>query len=79
MISIRWLAQEFGRRLGKKPQFTGAEAETGWVVNSSRAAALMGYPRVPLVRMVDWVADWVANGRGSLGKPTHFEARDGTF
>ncbi len=79
IISVRWLAEEFGRRFERKPQFTGQEAATGWLVNSARAAALMGYPRVPLARMIDWVADWAARGMGSLGKPTHFEARDGTF
>ena len=30
-------------------------------------------------RLVDWVADWVARGGRSLGKPTHFEATDGRF
>jgi hypothetical protein len=34
---------------------------------------------VPLLRMVDWVADWVARGGRTLGKPTRFEVRDGRF
>jgi hypothetical protein len=29
--------------------------------------------------MIDWVADWIARGAPMLGKPTHFEERDGTF
>jgi hypothetical protein len=29
--------------------------------------------------MLDWVADWVKRGGPSLGKPTKFEVRDGTF
>jgi hypothetical protein len=29
--------------------------------------------------MLDWVADWVAHDGASLGKPTKFEVRDGTF
>jgi hypothetical protein len=39
----------------------------------------MGYPRVPLGRMIDWVADWVATGGHSLDKATHYEVRDGVF
>ena len=36
-----------------------------------------GPPRVPLERMIDWTADWLARGGASLGKPTHYEVRDG--
>lgn len=78
-ISIRALAEAFGRRLGKEPVFTGRESSMGWLVNTTRAAALFGYPTVSLGRMIDWVADWVRQDRPSLGKPTQFEVRDGVF
>jgi hypothetical protein len=29
--------------------------------------------------MIAWVAAWVERGGRGLGKPTHFEARDGSF
>jgi nucleoside-diphosphate-sugar epimerase len=78
-VSIRWLAQEFGRRLGKEPVLRGVEAETAWLNNPAQAMALFGYPGVPLARMVDWTAAWVAAGGYSLGKDTHYDSRDGGY
>jgi nucleoside-diphosphate-sugar epimerase len=79
IVSIRWLAQEFGRRFGTVPTITGDEAPTAWIANCTRAAHLFGYPKVPLERLIDWQADWLLRGMGSLGKATHFETRSGTF
>ncbi len=77
--SIRWLAGEFGKRFGKAPVLSGQEAPTAWLENTTQAQKLFGEPRVPLERMIDWVADWVARGGPSLGKPTHFSTRDGKY
>jgi nucleoside-diphosphate-sugar epimerase len=78
-VSIRWLAQELGRRMGRVPEFVGEEAPTALLSNAARAFGLFGYPRVPLATMLDWVAEWVARGGRSLGKATKFEVRDGKF
>jgi nucleoside-diphosphate-sugar epimerase len=78
-ISVRWLADEFGRRLGRAPVFTGTEAEVGWVSNAARMVAELGAPRVALECMIGWTADWLKGGGTSLGKPTHYEVRDGRF
>jgi hypothetical protein len=29
--------------------------------------------------MIHWIADWLDRGGQTLGKPTHFEVRDGKF
>ena len=78
-VSVRWLAERFGQRLGKTPVFDGVEAPEGWLVNAGEAMRLFGYPSVPLTRLVDWTADWVGRGMPSLGKDTHYDTRDGSF
>ena len=47
--------------------------------NSQPAHRLFGYPRVSVEQVIHWVADWVRRGGPLLGKPTHFESRDGKF
>jgi len=78
-VSIRWLAAEFAKRFDKKPSFSGKEAPTAWLVDTTQAMKLFGAPRVPLAQMIEWVADWVSRGGESLGKPTHFDTRDGRY
>ncbi len=78
-LSVRWLAAELGRRLDRTPVLTGAEAPECWLTNTAEAVRLFGYPVVPLAMMLDWVANWVAQNRPSLGKPTKFEVRSGVY
>jgi hypothetical protein len=78
-LSVRWLAEEFARRFDMTALFTGAEASSAWLSNTTEASALLGYPEVPLGRMLDWIAGWIARGGPSHGKPTKFEVRDGAF
>jgi nucleoside-diphosphate-sugar epimerase len=78
-IGIRAVAQALGERLGIEPVLRGQEAPTAWLVDCSQAFVLYGKPQVTLDRMLDWTADWVRRGGASLGKPTHYEARDGKY
>jgi len=77
--SVRWLAEEFGRRFGKPAHIGGEEAPTAWLMNTGQAEKLFGYPRVPLSRLMDWVADWISREQRLYGKPTKFESRDGKY
>ena len=76
---VRWLAEELGRRLGVEPSFAREEAETALLSDASRCHALFGPPETGISEMLDLVAEWVAQGGRSLGRPTHFESREGRF
>lgn len=78
-LSVRWLAQQFGQRLGKPAHIVGQEADTALLSDTTQACALFGEPVVPLTAMLDWVADWVASDGPTYNKPTKFETRDGRF
>jgi nucleoside-diphosphate-sugar epimerase len=79
VVSVRWLAAEFGKRFGRQAQITGKESPTAWLVDSRAAQKLLEPRPVSLEQMIDWQADWIARGMPGLGKPTHFETRDGKY
>lgn len=78
-MSIRWLAEQFGERFGTAPVFAGTEAPTALISNAAEAFRLFGYPRVPVLRMIQWTAHWIEIGGPTLDKPTHFQEREGQF
>lgn len=77
--SVRAIAHAFAERFDKPAQIVGEEAENVWLINTAEAARLFGYPTVPLLKMVDWVADWLQRSGRSYNKPTAFDAADGKF
>jgi uncharacterized protein YbjT (DUF2867 family) len=79
LLSVRRVAEEFGKRFGKPVQFEGIEASTALLSRAERGYELFGRPRVSAEQMMVWIADWVARGGASLAKPTHFEERSGRF
>jgi len=78
-LPVRTVAEEFGRRFGWKPIFSGEENETALLSNPQKAQQLFGPPTVRADQVIDWVADWISRGGPLLNKPTHFSARDGKF
>jgi nucleoside-diphosphate-sugar epimerase len=79
IISVRELAEKFGRRFDRVPIVTGSEEPTAWLNDGSRAHGLFGAPQVDLDEMIARVAAWLSAGGGTHGKPTKFEVRDGKF
>jgi hypothetical protein len=79
VLSVREVAGTFARLLQKPLSVTGVEATDAYLSNAKGAFDLFGLPRISAERLMEWIADWVRSGGPSLGKPTHFEVRDGQF
>jgi nucleoside-diphosphate-sugar epimerase len=79
LLSVRRVAEQFGRLLGRPVTFHETESPDAFLSNGQEGHRLFGYPRVSAGRMIQWIADWVQRGGETLGKPTHFEVRDGKF
>jgi nucleoside-diphosphate-sugar epimerase len=79
LLRVRNVCAAFGRLMNKSVQFTGTETSTALLSNAQRAFTLFGEPRISAGQLIEWVADWVMRGEPTLGKPTRFESRDGTF
>jgi nucleoside-diphosphate-sugar epimerase len=79
LFSLRRVASDFGRMMNKTARFSGDEASDALISNCQKCHRLFGYPQVAPQRMMEWIAQWVMSGGASLGKPTHFETRDGKF
>jgi nucleoside-diphosphate-sugar epimerase len=79
LLSVRSVAEEFGKKLGKPVRFEGTESNDALLNNARKAHELFGRPRVSAQQMIDWTADWVKKSRTTLAKPTHFEERAGRF
>jgi nucleoside-diphosphate-sugar epimerase len=77
--SIRELAEIFAARFGTEAKFSGETSQTAWLTDPTKSHELFGVPDTKLDWMIDMVAQHVAAGAPLLGKPTHFETRDGKF
>jgi nucleoside-diphosphate-sugar epimerase len=78
-LSTRWIAEQFAKRFGCTAAFTGEESSYALLNNSAKCHRLFGYPTVTPDQMMDWIAEWIANGGVLSNKPTHFQTQDGKF
>jgi nucleoside-diphosphate-sugar epimerase len=79
ILTVREVATEFAKLLGVKPILVNKEAPTALLSNSEQAFGLFGRPKVPISQVIKWIAGWLKEDKGLLGKPTHFEVRDGKY
>jgi nucleoside-diphosphate-sugar epimerase len=78
-LSVRELAERFGRRLGRTPVFAGTEGSDALLSNATLMHTTFTPPVTTLDEMIEHVAAAVEQNAPTLGRPTHFEQRDGHF
>lgn len=77
--SVRRTAERLGALLGREPVFAGPEGNNAYLADAGRMCGLFGYPDVTLATLIEWQAQWMEDGGRDLGKPTHFEEREGKY
>lgn len=79
ILSVREVAKEFGKLFGIIPKLVNDETKTALLNNSELAYSIFGKPKVPVNQIIKWTADWINDGKALLGKPTHYEVRNGKY
>jgi hypothetical protein len=79
ILRVRDVCEQLGGLMKRKVTFVGQESPQALLSNAARAFKFFGRPRVSADELTQMVANWVVRGGRSLGKPTHFEVRDGKF
>jgi len=79
VFSVREVATRFGELLDQEPIFDGNESATALLGNAAGLCAKLGAPQTPMETILRWMAHWVKQGGRDLGRPTHFEVRDGNY
>ena len=78
-VSVKNTAVQMAELLGKNLSFTDEEQPSALLSNAGKSFSTFGYPSVTLGTMIKWQTEWLCGGGSTLGKPTHFEERDGKF
>jgi nucleoside-diphosphate-sugar epimerase len=76
---IRDVAVELGKLLGIAPIFKNTSSSTALLGDPQRICEKLGAPSTPFEQVLRWTAEWVKRGGRNLGRPTHFEVRDGVY
>ncbi len=80
IVSVRGAAERLATSMDlPTPHFEGVEAETALLSDAAKCWSMFGPPTVSTETLLDWTAHWVSVGGPLLGRPTHFEVRDGRF
>ena len=78
-ISVRWLAEQFGKMFGQAPVFTNEEQPTALLSNAAESFRLFGYPKTALKQIMELLVEYINQGGKTINKETHFQERTGRF
>jgi nucleoside-diphosphate-sugar epimerase len=78
-LSVTEVADFFGRRFGKRPEFCGKPTGEALLSDARACHEWLGPPSVSASDLMNAVASWLERGGRTLDKPTHFETADGKF
>ncbi|WP_443936804.1 NAD-dependent epimerase/dehydratase family protein [Pedobacter sp. MW01-1-1] len=79
ILSVRWLAQQFGTFFNIEPKFVNEPVGTALLNNASECHRIFGYPKVTIREIIAITASWLNGGGEEFGKATHFQERGGKF
>lgn len=77
--SVRLTALRFGEMMNRTVRFVGTESSTALLAHCGKMSELLGDPSTSLDQVMEWIVRWLQIGGRSIGKPTHFEVRDGKY
>lgn len=76
---VKETARQLAKDLGREVTFAGEEADSAYLNNAGKMFSMFGYPEASLDTLIQWQTQWLLAGGRSLGKPTHFEERNGNY
>ncbi len=79
VVSVRYIAERLGKELGIEPKFEGTPENDAYLVNTMKCTEAFGYPSLSAGQLIAMQAEWLKSGGEILGKPTHFETRNGKY
>ncbi|MFO0924618.1 MAG: NAD-dependent epimerase/dehydratase family protein [Pirellulales bacterium] len=79
LLSVRETSHALGKAFNVAPHFQGSEASSALLSDARKCLEQIGRPRMDATTLLDWVVAWRKQGGARLGKPTHFESRQGKF
>nr|MBQ4319899.1 NAD-dependent epimerase/dehydratase family protein [Clostridia bacterium] len=78
-VSVKKTALTLASMLGKEAIIVDEPSDTALLSDSAKCMETFGYPTVSVNTLIKWQAEWIIDGGRALGKPTHFEERNGKF